>query len=200
MARRNDHRPEELKALTLKLVDEFLQNEPAHQLSLRKAAKLVGYSAGTLINLFGSYSYLLLAVNGETMDRLADKLQQAIEAASSPKQKLVAMAHAYQVFALTHPHHWRLVFEHRLAEGEAIPEWQQQRIDRLLLLVAGCVAPIYPDIDDDTLQLRVRTIWASVHGIVQLTLEDKLFGSPGVDGGKLIDDLLENCLPVGSQT
>ena len=61
MARRKDHSPEELKALVIEAVLGFLQEQPAEKLSLRQLAKMVGYSPGTLINLFGSYAHLILA-------------------------------------------------------------------------------------------------------------------------------------------
>ena len=71
MARRKDHTPEELKALVLGQVLEFLQHEPADNLSLRKLAKMVGYSPGTLLNLFGSYAHLILAANALTLDQIS---------------------------------------------------------------------------------------------------------------------------------
>ncbi|RCU51457.1 TetR/AcrR family transcriptional regulator [Corallincola holothuriorum] len=196
MARRNDHSPEQLRALTLTTVTAFLEQQPAADLSLRQAAKLVGYSAGTLINLFGSYSYLLLALNGHTMDEMSGDLSAAMDQASTAKDKLRAMAEQYLAFAQQHPHRWRLVFEHRLAEGETLPDWQQQRIDRLLALVEECMLPLYPDASTTEIQLKIRTVWASVHGIVHLTLEDKLFATPAISGKALIDDLLTRYLPA----
>lgn len=43
MARRNDHTREELVALTLDRVKQFLDTHSYHELSLRKVATMIGY-------------------------------------------------------------------------------------------------------------------------------------------------------------
>lgn len=63
MARRQDHTPAQLQQLTMETVLKLLQQQPASSLSLRQIARKVGYSPGTLINQFGSYSLLLSLIH-----------------------------------------------------------------------------------------------------------------------------------------
>lgn len=86
MARRNDHSREELVEMTLNCVEEYLNTQPYHSLSLRKIAAMIGYVPSTLVNVFGSYNILLLHVVGRTLDDLRQQVQK-----SSPPLKILKM-------------------------------------------------------------------------------------------------------------
>ena len=38
----------------------------------------------------------------------------------------------------------------------------------------------------------IKTLWASVHGITLLSIDDKLFVNSGMDGRMMIQSLVEN--------
>ena len=177
MARRKDHSPEELEALVISSVLEYLQTQSANTLSLRHIAKKVGYSPGTLINLFGSYAHLLLAVNAYTLDQISQRLEEKLSVAKSldAQQQLLLFAQEYLAFAQQHTFQWRLLFEHRL--DEAVPEWQQQRINLLFDLIELRLMQLAPLAEPSQLQQASRTIWASVHGICMLEVDNKIFAS-----------------------
>lgn len=85
MARRNDHTREELVALTLDRVKQFLDTHSYHELSLRKVATMIGYVPSTLVNVFGNYNLLLLHVVAQTLDELAQEAQQAVKSTTYRK-------------------------------------------------------------------------------------------------------------------
>lgn len=193
MARRKDHTHDELKQLALDAALNHLNKESAQSLSLRKIAQAVGYSPGTLINIFGSYDHLLLSINAITLDQLANRLQQtAGETQLSPMEQLQAFAHHYLEFCQQHPYQWQLLFEHQLSEEETIPQWQQQRIDRLFAVLEQALAVMAPSASSQTLHEASRTIWASVHGICTLSTEDKLFTDPSLDGQRMAQSLISH--------
>jgi len=194
MARRKDHTPEELTDLVLSHVHTCLQEAPADQLSLRKLAKAVGYSPGTLINLFGSYAKLILAANARTLDTIADGLSHVMDEAKSDEEKLHRFAHAYLDFAQRHPYQWQILFEHHLEEDEDIPEWQWNRINRLFDMIEHCLASLNPNASEDDRHEASRVIWASVHGICALSVDDKLFAKESVSGDSMITSLLNHFL------
>jgi len=182
MARRKDHSPEELKALVMASVLEYLQTQSANTLSLRQIAKMVGYSPGTLINLFGSYAHLLLAVNACTLDQISLRLEEKLIAAKTleAQQQLQLFAQEYLAFAQQHLFQWRLLFEHRL--DEEVPDWQQQRINQLFEMIELRLIQLAPLAKPNELQQASRTIWASVHGICMLEVDNKIFASTDIDG------------------
>ncbi len=85
MARRNDHTREELIALTLETVKEFLADHSYHELSLRKLANMIGYVPSTLVNVFGSYNLLLLHAVAQTLDELSQEAMQVVKTSQDKK-------------------------------------------------------------------------------------------------------------------
>ncbi len=201
MARRKDHTHEELKQLALDAAIHHLREDSAQSLSLRKIAQAVGYSPGTLINIFGSYDHLLLSVNAITLDQLANRLKQTTgEDQLSPMNQLQTFARHYLEFCQQHPYQWQLLFEHQLPGGETIPQWQQQRIDRLFAILEQALAILAPAAGAQALHEASRTIWASVHGICTLSIEDKLFADPSLDGHKMAQSLINHYVGSWLQT
>ncbi|WP_396588259.1 TetR/AcrR family transcriptional regulator [Bermanella sp. R86510] len=193
MARRKDHSPEELSELVINQVLAFLQEEPADQLSLRKLAKMVGYSPGTLINLFGSYDKLILAANAKTLDMIAAQIEKVMSKVEDPEQQLQQFAYSYLNFAKEHPFQWQILFEHHIDDDE-IPQWQLNRIERLFSVIEDCLATIKPTSSKEDRHQVSRVIWAAVHGICSLATDDKLFAQGSIDEISMIDSLLTHYL------
>ena len=199
MARRNDHTPAELSDEVIQRVLDFLQTAPASQLSLRKLAKMVGYSPGTLINHFGSYAHLILAANARTLDQIGELLLEAVKQSQAPSTQLTLFAHRYWQFAQDHPYQWQILFEHHLEPDDEVPTWQINRIDRLFKLIERCLRELKPQVGEQDCQKASRTLWASVHGICALSLDNKLFAASTLEAGSMIDSLLKHFLASWAQ-
>ncbi len=200
MARRKDHSHDELKTLVIDQVVAFLQHSPANQLSLRKLAKLVGYSAGTLINLFGSYAHLMLAANAYTLDEIAIQLNKSLKTTQQADEQLMLFAFTYFSFAQQHPYQWKILFDHHLPDEETIPKWQMQRIQNLFLLIETSLFTIAPTANKDEIQKTSRVIWAAVHGICVLETDNKLFATEAISGKQMIESLINHYLGSWQQT
>ncbi len=196
MARRKDHSPEELTDMATQRVLACLEHTPASNLSLRSIARDIGYSPGTLINHFGSFSLLLLAANARTLDDLYKALHSAMQTAAAQRSGLKVIASTYLAFARQRPNAWRLLFELRLADDEPLPAWQEQRISALFTLLEQELLKLKPNARALDCQRAARVLWAGVQGICQLTLENKLFPPAGMGGDSeiLIDSLLTHYL------
>lgn len=192
MARRKDHTHEQIQTLAIESLQQHLAEQPLGNMSLRKLAQRIGYSPGTLINVFGSYDQLLLSVNAATLDSLSAQLTLQPAAEQQPLQRLLAYGQSYLQFAEQNRYLWQLLFEHRLPEGEEVPDWQQQRIDGLFHTVEQALTQVAPKANAATVQQAARTIWASVHGVCSLSLDDKLFADSLTDAGAMIESLIRN--------
>ncbi|MGR5119270.1 TetR/AcrR family transcriptional regulator [Vibrio astriarenae] len=193
MARRNDHTREELTALTLESVKAFLQDHSHNELSLRKVATMIGYVPSTLVNVFGNYNLLLLRVVAETLDELAKQSAQIVASESDDRQALYELAYCYHDFAFNNPNRWQLIFQHNM-NGEDLPEWQTKRIDGMTSMLEGLLKAISPEKTDAEVVQASRVLWAGVHGITLLSVDDKFFAAEPIDGKQLIQDLLTNYL------
>lgn len=193
MARRNDHTREELIDLTLTTVRDYLNENSYHSLSLRKIATLIGYVPSTLVNIFGSYNLLLLHAVARTVDELSEESRQVIETTNNAEQALYALAICYHDFAKKYPYRWQLIFEHNM-NGDELPEWQSQRIDSMTGMLEHLLSELRPERSPTDVLKASRVLWAGVHGITLLSVDDKFFASEPIDGSVLIKDLISNYL------
>ena len=191
MARRNDHTHQEIRDMALNNVTVFLGEYCHRELSLRKLAKSIGYVPSTLVNIFGSYNLLLLSSIAQTLDELMQQVNQGLENSATPDEALKAIAYCYYDFAQQYPNRWRLVFQHNM-NGEALPDWQENRISQMMGVLEEIIKTINPIKEQSEIEQSSRVIWASVHGITLLSLDDLLFSSTPIDGHLLIDNLLLN--------
>ncbi|MCG9598016.1 WHG domain-containing protein [Vibrio sp. Isolate25] len=191
MARRNDHTREELIALTLDTVKEFLSENSYHELSLRKVANMIGYVPSTLVNVFGNYNLLLLHAVAQTLDELANEAKGVVAQSQNPKTALYELAYCYHDFAQRHPHRWQLIFEHNM-NGETLPEWQAERIDNMTGMLEQLLQIIAPHRSEKEVLQASRVLWSGVHGITLLSVDDKFFAAEPIDGKELIDNLLSH--------
>ena len=191
MARRNDHTHQEIRDMALDNVKVFLGEHSHHELSLRKLAKSIGYVPSTLVNIFGSYNLLLLNSIAQTLDELMQQVNQGVDNSATPEEALKTIAYCYYEFAKYHPNRWKLVFQHNM-NGEKLPDWQENRISQMMMVLEGIIKTINPHKCGSDVEKSSRVIWASVHGITLLSLDDLLFSSTPIDGHLLIDNLLLN--------
>src|SRR3546814_14710228 len=78
MGRRSDHSREELEALILEEGHRHMAESGFAKFSSREVAKRIGYSVGTLYNVFGSSDRLVAAINTRTFDLCAAFLERRL--------------------------------------------------------------------------------------------------------------------------
>lgn len=186
MGRRSDHTRAELKELAIVTAYEISAQEGLTGLSARKVAAGMGYTAGTLYNLFDNFDGLVVTVNARILDELYEDLKTA--------ETLKGLALAYLEFAARKPNLWALLFEHHLPPGQVLPPWFPDKIARLFKLVEkvllleypGCAAP----------ERAAKAVWAAVHGIVVLAHSNKLHTVQAESPEILVNYFLDHYCPA----
>ena len=164
------------RVVLIETVESVLASEGLSAVQARRIAKDAGCSVGTLYNIFGDIDGLILAANERTLHSLGQALEHAASQASAPggelSFRLMALATAYLDFATAHSRRWRAVFDHRLPDGRDIPAFYIEDRRRLLALIeveiAGAVT------DPQTRADAAHALFSAVHGIVLLSLDEKL--------------------------
>ncbi|QYJ86306.1 WHG domain-containing protein [Shewanella mesophila] len=172
MARRKEHTHEEIREMAITAVVDHLEQDQLSSLSLRKVATAIGYVPSTLINIFGRYQVLLLSVSELTLQQLHQSLKLVDEQDNA--EAIVAMARVYSRFALAHPHRFNLVFELKMLDDH-LPPLHNKLIKELFGLVEWRLASLFNHHEQQELQKHSRVIWAGIHGLTCLALDDKLF-------------------------
>jgi hypothetical protein len=95
-----------------------------------------------------------------------------------PGDQLLLLAQRYLDFARAHPKLWRALFDHRLPDGKQFPEWHIVNQANLLMHIAKPLAKLQPALPEQDLMIRARTMFAAVHGIVAISLDNRFVGLP----------------------
>jgi AcrR family transcriptional regulator len=189
MGRRSSHTAEELRELILEASTSLISEGGLSSLSAREVARRIGYSPGTLYNVFENLDDLVLTVEGRLIDGLAAELDR-VPATGSPEEQARALGRAYITYTSAKPKLWNLLFEHHLPPGREVPTWYQQKIDGIMQRVEAAVAPLMPDSKPEVVKRTAQVLWASVHGITSLATADKLSIAKSEGAGPLVDNLI----------
>jgi AcrR family transcriptional regulator len=148
-------------------------------LKSRELAAEIGVANGAVFNLVADMDELVLRVGSRTLVRLDSALTAAeSEGAPSPAEALVRIAVAYCDFAADNLELWRSLFEHRMAPNKPVPEWAIEEQMSLFRHIYHPLAKLFPKWSADELGVTARSLFAAVHGMVSLGLEQKLIAVP----------------------
>jgi AcrR family transcriptional regulator len=192
MGRRSIHTAEELRELILKAATELIEADGLAGLSAREIARRIGYSPGTLYNVFDNLDDLVLTIEARLLDRLAARLSE-VPPSPSPQEHLQRLADVYITFTSQNPRLWNLLFEHHMPAGKDIPAWYRMKLDGLMARIEEALAPVM-DADPAGRQRAARVLWAGVHGITSLSTADKLSNITSDAAGPLVQDLVSTYL------
>src|SRR3954470_18436436 len=148
-------------------------------LKTRELAREIGVANGAVYNLVEDVDELILRVGSRTLERLDAALTSAeSNGTASPAETLVRIAVAYCDFAAENLELWRALFEQPVAPEKAIPEWAVEEQMNLFRHIYHPLAKCFPKWSKDELGITARSLFASVHGMVSLGLEQKLIAVP----------------------
>lgn len=163
-------------------------------LKARELAQEIGCALGALYNLVQDMDELVLRVGSHTLARLDAALSAAApQAPSSPGEAadaLVAVALAYCAFARDNLQLWRVLFEHRMAEGSSVPDWAVAEQMTLFRHILGPLGVLVPGMSEAERALLSRTLFSAVHGVVAIGLEEKLVAVPRAELDRQIESLV----------
>jgi AcrR family transcriptional regulator len=166
-------------------------------LKARELAQEIGCALGAIYNLVADMDELVLRVGSRTLARLDMALsaaegedEDAPASADAAADRLVAVALAYCAFARDNLQLWRVLFEHRMAEGAVVPDWAVSEQMTLFRHILEPLSVLVPDRAEPERMLMSRTLFSAVHGVVAIGLEEKLIAVPRRDLDRQIEGLV----------
>jgi AcrR family transcriptional regulator len=193
MGRRSTHTPEQLRQLILDAAQAIIEVNGLAGLSAREIARRIGYSPGTIYNMFQNLDDVVLHIEARVLDALDIELVKALEA-GAPEDKVSRLAETYLKFTHERPKLWNLLFEHYMPAGTQAPAWYQQKLELLMSRVETAMAPLFPPDAVLERQRSARVLWAGVHGITSLATANKLSNVTSEAANLLVRDLIKNYL------
>ncbi len=188
MARRSDHSREELTRLLLTSARRFAEQEGLSGIGARRIARDVGYTAGTIYNVFGSLDGLIMRLREETLDEMHERCG-SVPMDADPAENLRRLAAAYTGYVIEHPRLWSVLFEHQ-SPGGAAPDWYRAKVLQLLALVERAIAPLFAAGEEHARHHEAQVLWSSLHGIISLEVTSKV--GRGESVLSLTESLIDN--------
>lgn len=160
MGRRSDHSRDELEELILSAGAALVAEVGLAGFSAREVARRVGYSIGTIHNVFGSTDRLIAAINTRSFVAWAADLRTALDAIGDG-DRIAALVDGYFAFARAHPHLWTAIYDHRLA---ALSDADHATRGALTEIVVAEVARVLARPADQQVSTLARSLIATAHG------------------------------------
>ena len=166
MGRRSDHSREQLEDLIVSAGNALMAEVGFARFSAREVAKRVGYSVGTIYNVFGSLDNLLLAINSRTFVDWAARVRVGLERAreGADGDRLGVLVDSYFDFAQDHPNLWHAIYDHRPPPNADLPARYAEQRAELTGLVSREISQSQPLASQDEVDRLARSLVATVHG------------------------------------
>lgn len=182
MAAVAQRREEQLQAL-LAAAEARIAAAGLASVKMRDLAGDIGCALGALYNIVEDMDDLILRVRVRTLARLDAEIASLVEGQTckTPEEAeagMIALALAYCRFANANHNLWRTLFEHRTAprsEAIAVAQAQQMQIFQHISLPLRVK---WPGASESELFMLSRTLFAAVHGVTVISLDETLVDVP----------------------
>lgn len=182
---------DELRQATLEAAREIIIQDGPEALTARRLAQAVGYTPGTIYNLFDSLPDVLWQVNRDNFARIAQLFADL--PGDDPATRLRALCARYLDLVEAEPMVFRALFEGP-RRSELFPEWYLNAIADLLTRVADELRALAPAMSPETAQSETTALFAAIQGIAQLRSSGRLELLTPVSASDLADSLVKRVL------
>ncbi|MEM9425120.1 MAG: TetR-like C-terminal domain-containing protein [Pseudomonadota bacterium] len=162
--------------LALESARTIVVEEGVAALSGRKVTKRIGYTIGTLYQLFDGMDDLVERMNIGTLSSLFDHCKVAVEQEDDVAAQLNALALGFVEFVRTHPQEWDAIMSYRYKDGYVISEAYNYEIQKLFGLMEGATAQFYGAGQAEEHATDMALLWASLTGIWAVASSERELG------------------------
>jgi AcrR family transcriptional regulator len=164
----------DLKRALVAAALDIVREQDVASVSLREVARRAGVSPAAPYHHFRDKSLLLAEVAQAGFRLLTNRMRQALEQSRADgAERLVRLGQAYLRFATEEPAHYRVMFSHELAGGEAEQRVHPAGMEALQVLTSEVQAQLPRTMADQAMVISV-TLWAGCHGLASLLSEGVL--------------------------
>lgn len=195
MATRNrlESDKETLRQEIMDAARELFVNEGYANVSMRKIADKIGYSATTIYLYFKDKNDLLHQICEQTFARLAHNIISIQQLSDNPLEKLRSGLREYIYFGLKHPSQYEIVFITPLPidiEKEFEETNGKIAFDTLRTVIIECISVNI--LKNNDVELLSQTLWCGIHGVTSLLIKHEHF--PFVERERLIDSMIDTLI------
>ena len=198
--------PEVVEAIRERILKEalFIINKDGYaNLSMRKLALRLGFTAKTIYNYYSNKDELYLMVLIKGFQELTEQFRAAYLSSENPVEKMRSAVHAYVRWGIENKHYYNIMFsmdtpkytDYVGTKMEGVADQQ----NRIALQVAEIGTAILTEvalyngsISTDEVPYRLLHVWSTLHGMVSLYISRVTLEVWDLQGA--IDRILEEVL------
>lgn len=181
---KREQKKADLKSRLIEAAYARIEQNGLANIRAREITADAGCALGALYTAFDDIDMLILHVNSLSLKRLGDHLAEIGNQHTDPAERLIALARGYLSFACDNLNLWSAMFDHKMPEGRNVPEWHLAEHAALFTQIARPVAQLRPNIEESELINLSRSMFAAVHGIVSISLQDRFIAVPRAELNK----------------
>ncbi|WP_019961892.1 TetR/AcrR family transcriptional regulator [Woodsholea maritima] len=163
-----------LQGRILEEAEALMAEQGLEGMQARALTRRVGISTGSLYKFYGDMDDIIRAVNARTYQRLYTHQKTCLDKAQreglSVEDRLMALAGAYIDFIGANPRAWLGVLAFNRRQQASTPQSYRARERALFELVEEALEGLSGLTEMTQRQRSARALWASVHGMVTLTV------------------------------
>jgi AcrR family transcriptional regulator len=165
-----------LRKQILEVGRKMLLDEGIHHISMRKIASEIDVSATSIYLHFRNKNHLLYILIEESIDELNRLIHEIVVSNKPPIDKLEAIARTYVAFGLDRPQEYEVIFMLRLDEMPRYPKKKFRKAREGYEMLADVIREGVEkgDMKEDNPLKAAYTIWAQLHGIVSVVVNNRL--------------------------
>ena len=178
--RRERERHERRRAI-LQAARTIAGEEGWQAVTIRRVADSVEYSPPTIYEHFASKDAMLIELMRAGFQTLLEAMQAAAASAADPESRVLALAQAYWHFAWANPEMYQVM--HGLGGvpfctggNVPLPEGALDEADRAFTFTLDALRGVAPTTAAADLEAMVLILWATLHGLVALTMAGRIDG------------------------
>ena len=172
MARRSEHSLEQIKIMLLDAAELVVNEQGFSALKARSIAKDIGYTVGSLYMVFKNMPDLIMQLHARTLDAIVLHLQQS--PLNESEARMESLALAYMNYGVQHFNCWRFIFNDHSLAGADIPDWYQDKIDKISHQFELRLATLKPELDTLEIKHMAFALFAGIQGICALSIKSNL--------------------------
>ncbi len=192
MGRRNDHTRKDIKQMAIDAGLEIIEQNGFSGLSTRKVASTIGYSVGTLYNVFENLDDLIFHINALTLKELYFYVEENLNSQQGV-EAIKQIGGGYIDYSIESSNKWSALFEYQRPPESEVPDWYLEKVNKLLTLPEQYLIPMFGG-DEETAKKVSRILWGGVHGICSLGRTHRLGGDDAEVLKDMAYSLIENYL------
>jgi len=194
---RRERERQELRQAILAAARKLAGQEGWQAVTIRKVAERIEYSPPTIYEHFASKEAILLELMRDGYRMLLADMRQATDALNDPEARVLGLARAYWEFAWRHPEMYQVMHglggvpfctDTAAIKAAGSPLVEADAVFDYTLAALSSLAPQFTSIPCE-LESAVMILWATLHGLVALTMADRVFG-----GREHAEQLLERAV------